>query len=100
MYCRIRTDINMNKLLTCTFSLIKSLMSEYSDKYTLKIGLETLDFHGFFKDRVEMGLARLRALTLVIQPEPIFIGCSRNGISPAQGIDTRCFFWLRFRGFL
>lgn len=55
-------------------------MSEYSDKYPLKIGLETLDFPGFFKDRVEMGLARLRALTQDVSSGLDSEVSCRNGI--------------------
>ena len=39
----------MNKLLTCTFLPRKTLLSEYSDKYPLKMSLGTLDFIGLLE---------------------------------------------------
>ena len=54
----------MNKLLTCTFFLRKTLLSEYSDKYPLKTDSETLNFIRFVG------------------------GYRRNGSSPFKGIDT------------
>ena len=41
----------------------KRELSEYSDNYPLKTGPETIDFGWFLRDTVEMGTARLRALT-------------------------------------